>query len=94
MPIIFFATSNMDFNAIARTKGDTLEIDKIQLNQAGARATATVGRTRGTCRRRRHRNNARIMRTVMFQYRLCGEISGQNPHRYSVFRQSVGDNAV
>lgn len=35
VPIIFFATSNMDFQAIARTKGDTLEIDKIQLNQRG-----------------------------------------------------------
>lgn len=35
VPIIFFATSSMDFQAIARTKGDTLEIDKIQLNQAG-----------------------------------------------------------
>ncbi len=33
VPIIFFATTNMDFNAIARTKDDTLEIDKIQLNQ-------------------------------------------------------------
>src|SRR4029453_6960042 len=33
VPIIFFATSSMDFQAIARTKGDTLEIDKIQLNQ-------------------------------------------------------------
>ena len=33
VPIIYFATSNMDFNAIARTKGDTLEIDKIELNQ-------------------------------------------------------------
>lgn len=36
VPIIFFATANMDFNAIARTKGDTLEIDKIQLNQVVA----------------------------------------------------------
>src|SRR5262249_7979843 len=35
---IFFATSGMDFNAIARTKGDTLEIDQIQLNQAGTPA--------------------------------------------------------
>jgi autotransporter translocation and assembly factor TamB len=34
VPIIFFATSNMDFQAVARAKGDTLEIDKIQLNQA------------------------------------------------------------
>src|SRR5436189_1343486 len=33
VPIIFFATGNMDFRAIARTKGDTLEIDKIELNQ-------------------------------------------------------------
>jgi autotransporter translocation and assembly factor TamB len=33
VPIIFFATSNMDFQAIARTKDDILEIDKIQLNQ-------------------------------------------------------------
>ncbi|HEY2681487.1 MAG TPA: translocation/assembly module TamB domain-containing protein [Candidatus Udaeobacter sp.] len=33
VPVIFFATSNMDFNAVARTKDDTLEIDKIQLNQ-------------------------------------------------------------
>jgi hypothetical protein len=33
VPVIFFATTNMDFNAIARTKGDILEIDKIQLNQ-------------------------------------------------------------
>ncbi len=33
VPIIFFASSNMDFQAIARAKGDALEIDKIQLNQ-------------------------------------------------------------
>jgi len=35
VPIIFFATSGMNFNAIARTKDDTLQIDQIQLNQAG-----------------------------------------------------------
>src|SRR5438128_4333161 len=35
VPIIFFATSGMDFRAIARTKGDTLEIDKVELNQVG-----------------------------------------------------------
>jgi hypothetical protein len=35
VPIIFFATSGMDFRAIARTKGDTLEIDKMELNQTG-----------------------------------------------------------
>jgi hypothetical protein len=37
VPIIFFATSNMDFQAIARTKDDTLEIDKIQLDQGQAK---------------------------------------------------------
>ncbi len=35
VPIIFLATNGMDFRAIARTKGGTLEIDQIQLNQAG-----------------------------------------------------------
>jgi hypothetical protein len=37
VPIMFFATSNMDFHAIAQAKGDTLEIDKIQLDQGQAR---------------------------------------------------------
>ena len=46
VPTIFFATSNMDFNAIARTKGDTLEIDKIQLNQAAAPQPQRASRTR------------------------------------------------
>jgi autotransporter translocation and assembly factor TamB len=35
VPFIFFATSGMNFQAIARTKDDMLEIDRIQLNQAG-----------------------------------------------------------
>ena len=39
VPFIFFAASGMDFEAIARTKDDTLEIDRIQLNQ-----TATLPR--------------------------------------------------
>jgi autotransporter translocation and assembly factor TamB len=43
VPIIFFATSNMDFQAIAKTKDDTLEIDKIQLNQV-VRSGAPGGR--------------------------------------------------
>ena len=46
VPTIFFATSNMDFNAIARTKGDTLEIDKIQLNQGVAPQPQRASRTR------------------------------------------------
>jgi autotransporter translocation and assembly factor TamB len=37
VPIIFLATGNMDFQAIAQAKGDTLEIDKIQLDQGKAR---------------------------------------------------------
>lgn len=47
VPIIFFATGNMDFQAIARTKGDTLEIDKIQLNQAAIPRRREVVRSRG-----------------------------------------------
>jgi autotransporter translocation and assembly factor TamB len=42
VPIIFFGTGNMDFRAIARTKGDTLEIDKVELNQT---ATAPARRS-------------------------------------------------
>ena len=37
VPIMSFATGNMDFQAIARAKGDTLEIDKIQLDQGQAK---------------------------------------------------------
>ena len=33
VPIIFLATSGMDFHAIAQATGDKLEIDKIELNQ-------------------------------------------------------------
>jgi TamB, inner membrane protein subunit of TAM complex len=37
IPIIFFATNNMDFQAIAQAKGETLEISKIQLDQGKAK---------------------------------------------------------
>ena len=37
VPIIFFATNNMDFQAIAQAKGETLEISKIQLDQGKAK---------------------------------------------------------
>jgi hypothetical protein len=40
VPIIFFATSNMDFQAIAQAKGETLEISKIQLDQGRAKFAA------------------------------------------------------
>jgi hypothetical protein len=37
IPIIFFATNNMDFQAIAQAKGETLEISKVQLDQGTAK---------------------------------------------------------
>ena len=40
VPIIFFATANMDFQAIAQAKGETLEISKIQLDQGKAKFAA------------------------------------------------------
>jgi hypothetical protein len=45
VPVISFATTNMDFNAIARTKGDVLEIDKIELNQVVATQPRRAGRS-------------------------------------------------
>src|SRR5262249_43250224 len=45
VPIIFLATSNMDFNATARTKDDMLEIDKIQLNQVVTPQPQRTGRS-------------------------------------------------
>jgi hypothetical protein len=40
VPIIFFATNNMDFQAIAQAKSETLEISKIQLDQGHAKFAA------------------------------------------------------
>jgi len=37
VPIIFFASGNTDFQAVAQTKGETLEINRIQLDQGQAR---------------------------------------------------------
>ncbi len=37
VPTISFTTDNMDFQAVAKTKDDRLEIDKIQLNQGQAK---------------------------------------------------------
>ncbi len=45
VPIIFFATGNMDFRAIARTKGDMLEIDKVELNQTVTPPARRAGRS-------------------------------------------------
>src|SRR5260370_37419327 len=38
--IIFFGSNNMDFQAIAQAKGETLEISKIQLDQGAAKFAA------------------------------------------------------
>jgi hypothetical protein len=40
IPIIFFATNNMDFQASAQAKGETLEISRIQLDQGEAKFAA------------------------------------------------------
>jgi hypothetical protein len=37
VPIIFFASGNSDFQAVAQTKGETIEITRIQLDQGQAR---------------------------------------------------------
>src|SRR4029077_5807835 len=37
VPIVFFATGNTDFQAVAQAKGETLEITRIQLDQGQAR---------------------------------------------------------
>jgi TamB, inner membrane protein subunit of TAM complex len=37
VPIIFFANGNTDFQAVAQAKGETLEINRIQLDQGQAR---------------------------------------------------------
>ena len=79
VPIIFFATTNMDFNAIARTKDDTLEIDKIQLNQVVAPQPQRAGSQPARPEKPLHSNNVRITRTAMSRFHLYGEISGQNP---------------
>jgi autotransporter translocation and assembly factor TamB len=49
VPIIFFASGDTDFQAVAQTKGETLEITRIQLDQMGtAQPKETVkGNTRG-----------------------------------------------
>ena len=93
VPIIFFATSNMDFNAIARTKGDTLEIDKIQLNQVVARATA-AGRPHPCACRRRRIATTHELRVRLRLNTVCVAKSRDKIRTDSVFRQSVGDNAV
>jgi TamB, inner membrane protein subunit of TAM complex len=43
VPIIFFASNNMDFQAIAQAKGEVLEISKIQLDQGTAKFAAGYG---------------------------------------------------
>ena len=93
VPVIFFATTNMDFNAIARTKGDVLEIDKIQLNQVVAPQPRRAGRSgapgEGAASQQRT-NYAYGYVSIPFVWRNLGTKSASD----SVFRQSVGDCAV
>ena len=44
VPIIFFATSGMDFRAIAQAKDNKLEIDKIEVNQLASPQSQASGR--------------------------------------------------
>ena len=78
VPTIFFATTNMDFNAIARTKGDILEIDKIQLNQIVSPQPQRVSRSSASGQGASP-YAVRITRTAMSGFRLCGEIRDKNP---------------
>src|SRR5262249_12880408 len=82
VPIIFFATANMDFNAIARTKGDTLEIDKIQLNQVVAPQTQRASRTGALGERaspQQHTNYAYGYISIPFVWRNLGTKSAVIP---------------
>ena len=93
VPIIFFATSNMDFNAIARTKGDTLEIDKIQLNQVVAPQPQRAGRTRapaGGAAAQQRTNYAYGYVSIPFVWRNLGTKSALIPSsgKVSVIMQS------
>ncbi len=47
VPTIFFATSTMDFHAIAQAQGEKLEIDKIELNQVVTTPSRRSGRGAG-----------------------------------------------
>ncbi len=83
----------MDFNAIARTKGDMLEIDKIQLNQIVRPATA-AGRPQRRARRSRCTATTRELRVRLCLASVCMAKSRDKIRSDSVFRQSVGDRAV
>ncbi|MGE5212436.1 MAG: translocation/assembly module TamB domain-containing protein [Nitrospirota bacterium] len=82
LPVIFLATTNMDFNAIARTKGDTLEIDKIQLNQVispqGQRASGTSAPTEAGVQQQRA-NYAYGYLSIPFIWRNLGTKSAVIP---------------
>ena len=93
VPIIFFATTNMDFNAIARTKGDTLEIDKIQLNQIVAPQPQRAGRSRAPGEARPTATTHEL-RVRLCLASICMAKSRDKIRSDSVFRQSVGDRAV
>jgi autotransporter translocation and assembly factor TamB len=82
VPIIFFATTDMDFDAIARTKGDTLEIDKIQLNQVVAsqpQRTNRSGALKEGALPQQHANYAYGYVSIPFVWRNLGTKSALIP---------------
>ena len=93
VPIIFFATTNMDFNAIARTKGDTLEIDKIQLNQVVAPQPQRAARSRAPGEAPLSQQRANYAYGYV-STSVCVAKSRDKIRSDSVFRQSLGDSAV
>ena len=92
VPVIFFATTNMDFNAIARTKGDVLEIDKIQLNQVAVPQPRRAGRgvAPGEAAQQRGTNYAYGYISIPFIWRNLGTESAMIPSsgKVSVIVQS------
>ena len=83
----------MDFNAIARTNDDTLEIDNIELNEIVAAQSQRSARTRGPP------ETAPVATTHELRVRLrfnpvCVAKSRDEIRSSAVFRQSVSDNAV
>ena len=93
VPIIFFATSNMDFHAIARTKGDALEIDKIQLNQV-ASPPSRAAQSQRRQQRARPTTSANEIRVRLCLHSVYLEESRDQCRSHSIFWQSVCDISV
>ena len=88
VPIIFFATSSMDFQAIARAKGDALEIDKIQLNQVASPPSRAPLRS-GANREPRPTTSANEIRVRLCLHSVYLEESRDQCRSHSTVWQSV-----